>query len=74
MLLADLSDFMQDHRPHGGFTAEAGSPTVNGYRLTVACPCGVTFERCVTASGRLVAPVAGPGSAVAMVFWRSCQM
>jgi len=23
-------------------------PTWNGYRLTVACPCGVVFERWVT--------------------------
>jgi len=48
MLLADLSYFVQDHRPHGGLTEDAGPPTVNGYRLTVACPCGVAFERWVT--------------------------
>jgi hypothetical protein len=29
-------------------TGDASPPAWNGYRLTVACPCGVTFERCVT--------------------------
>jgi hypothetical protein len=28
--------------------ADATSPAWNGYRLTVACPCGVMFERWVT--------------------------
>jgi len=29
-------------------TADATEPAWNGYLLTVACPCGVTFERWVT--------------------------
>jgi len=29
-------------------TADATEPAWNGYLLTVACPCGVTFERRVT--------------------------
>jgi hypothetical protein len=45
---ADLADFIADHRPHGPLTANATEPAWNGYRLTVACPCGVTFERWVT--------------------------
>ncbi len=28
--------------------ADATTPAWNGYRLTVACPCGVMFERWVT--------------------------
>jgi hypothetical protein len=33
-LLADLEEFVRDHRPHGGMTGDA-----------VACACGVVFER-----------------------------
>jgi len=38
-LLAELEEFVRDHRAHGALT---------GYLLTVACPCGVTFERWIT--------------------------
>ena len=34
---------------HGGFTPTVGELTPNGYRLELACCCGVTFERWVTA-------------------------
>src|SRR5262249_12338802 len=44
-LLPELEEFVGDHRPHGGMTADATQPAWNGYLLTVACPCGVTFER-----------------------------
>jgi len=47
-LLADLEDFVHDHRPHGPLTGDATEPAWNGYLLTVACPCGVVFERWVT--------------------------
>ena len=47
-LLANLEDFVTEHRPHGTLTGDAGEPTPNGYRLEVSCPCGVTFERWVT--------------------------
>ncbi len=47
-LPADLEDFVHDHRPHGPLTADATPPAWNGYLLTVACPCGVVFERWVT--------------------------
>jgi hypothetical protein len=47
-LLADLEDFFRSHRPHGLLTADATEPAWNGYLLTAACPCGVTFERWVT--------------------------
>ena len=46
--LTDLADFIADHRPHGALTADAAEPAWNGYLLTVACSCGVTFERWVT--------------------------
>jgi hypothetical protein len=46
-LLADLEDFLHDHRPHGSMTADATEPSWNGYQLTVACPCGVVFGRWV---------------------------
>jgi hypothetical protein len=48
-LLADLNEFLHDHRPHGSMTGDASEPGWNGYLLTVACPCGVTFEPWVTA-------------------------
>jgi hypothetical protein len=47
-VLADLEAFVQDHRLHGGMTGDATGPAWNGYRLTVACACGVVFERWVT--------------------------
>ena len=47
-VLADLADFITDHRPHGPLTADATEPAWNGYRLTVTCPCGVVFERWIT--------------------------
>jgi hypothetical protein len=47
-LLADLQEFVSSHRPHGPLTANATEPAWNGYLLTVACPCGVVFERWVT--------------------------
>jgi hypothetical protein len=47
-LLFDLEDFVHDHRSHGTLTGDATEPAWNGYLLTVACPCGVTFGRWVT--------------------------
>jgi hypothetical protein len=47
-LLADLEDFIHDHRPHGVLTADATELVWNGYLLTVSCACGVVFERWVT--------------------------
>jgi hypothetical protein len=34
--------------PNGPLTSDTGPLTPNGYRLIVACPCGVTFERWIT--------------------------
>jgi hypothetical protein len=46
-LLTDLREFVELHRVHGELHAGAGEPTPNGYRLEVACPCSVVFERWV---------------------------
>jgi hypothetical protein len=46
-LLADLREFVTRHRAHGELRAVASLPTPNGYRLEVACPCRVIFERWV---------------------------
>jgi len=54
-LLADLKEFVHDHRPHGPLTGDATEPVCNGYLLTVACPCGVVFERWVTLVDAMVA-------------------
>jgi hypothetical protein len=40
--------FIDTHRLHGTLTADAIEPAWNGYLLTVACPCGVVFERWMT--------------------------
>ena len=46
--LADLEEFIGDHRPHGPLVGDATEPVWNGYGFSVACPCGVVFERWVT--------------------------
>ena len=46
-LLDDLREFVTLHRVHGELHAKAGELTPNGYRLEVACPCRVVFERWV---------------------------
>ncbi len=43
----DIGDFVQIHRPHGELTWDAGDLTPHGYRVEIACRCGVTFERWV---------------------------
>jgi hypothetical protein len=45
---ADLEKFVAEHRPHGPITSDATEPAWNSYLLTVACSCGVRFERWVT--------------------------
>jgi len=47
-MLSDLTAFVQDHRHHGLLVGDASEPGPSGYRVTVACSCGVTFERWVT--------------------------
>ena len=46
--LAELEEFVSDHRPHGTLTRDATELAWNGYLLTVACPCGVVFDRWIT--------------------------
>ena len=47
-LLADLEEFVTNHRPHGSMTGDAIEPAWNGYLFMVACLCGVVFVRWVT--------------------------
>lgn len=47
-ITGDLEDFTVGHRSHGPFITQTGVLTPNGHRLTVACPCGVTFQRWIT--------------------------
>ena len=42
---ADVENFGAQHREHGFLAVQSGGSTPNGYRLKVACPCGVTLER-----------------------------
>jgi len=46
-LLVDIEEFVRDHRWHGPLTGDATESAWNGYLLTVACSCGVVFERWV---------------------------
>jgi hypothetical protein len=46
--IAQRLEFVSEHCPHGTLTCDATAPAWNGYRLTVACPCGVVFELWVT--------------------------
>ena len=48
-LTGDLAEFTTQHLSHGKLSADTGALTPNGYRLRVSCPCGVTFERWITA-------------------------
>ncbi len=47
-VIPDLTEFVEAHRPHGPLTADATTPSWNGYLLMVACSCRVVFERWVT--------------------------
>jgi hypothetical protein len=47
-MLEDLEAFVAEHRAHGPPVGEASELTPSGYGVTVACPCGVVFERWVT--------------------------
>jgi len=53
-LAADLDEFVALHRAHGALMPTVGELTPNGYRLELACSCGVTFERWVTAQDAVV--------------------
>jgi len=53
-LAADLDEFVALHRAHGALTPAVDELTLNGYRLELACACGVTFERWVTAQDAVV--------------------
>jgi len=46
--LSDLEEFLIGHRPHGALIGDTIEPAWNGYLLTVACPCGVVFERWIS--------------------------
>ena len=41
----DVQVFVREHREHGQLVGDATEPVANGYMLTVACRCGVTFAR-----------------------------
>jgi hypothetical protein len=41
----ELVEFVAHRRRCGRLTGDAAEPTERGYVLTVACSCGVTFER-----------------------------
>ena len=45
---ADLIDFVTRHREHGTLTADVTVQTEQGYLLSVACSCEVTFMRLIS--------------------------
>ncbi len=50
--------------PHGPPTADATEPAWNGYLLSVACSCGVVFERWVTLGDAMDALISWSGRKV----------
>jgi len=57
-LLVDIEEFVRDHRWHGPLTGDPTESAWNGYLLTVACSCGVVFERWVTLGDAMNALIA----------------
>ncbi len=57
-LLADLAEFVHEHRFHGPLAADVTEPPWSGYLFTVTCPCGVLFERWATVSDAMDALMA----------------
>ena len=47
-LMADLDEFVRDHRPHGPLTGDASEPTPHGCMVEISCSCGVVLMRWVT--------------------------
>jgi len=41
----EVEEFVQEHHQDGELTVWTTSPTRKGYRVRIACPCGVLFER-----------------------------
>ena len=48
VLMAELIDFIEDHRAHGTLTADATEATDQGYMLTVRAPAASAFMRWIT--------------------------
>ena len=44
----ELQRFLEVHRDCGEVTKEMGRPSVDGYLIHVACPCGAVLDRWVT--------------------------
>ena len=47
-IFPEVQRFLEEHRDCGEATKEAGRPSVDGYRIHVACPCGAVLDRWVT--------------------------
>lgn len=61
---ADIAAFARQHASCGGITPNATTPVGGGYLLTLACACGATLDRWITAEEASrplpIAPVAAP--------------
>ena len=49
-----VKEFIRLHREHGELVGDTTEPILTGYRVTIECPCGVTFVRHVTAGEAVV--------------------
>lgn len=58
-LTPDLDLFLEFHGQHAPFKVAASEQTAHGYWLRVRCPCGVLFERYVTAADAEVDLITG---------------
>ncbi|MBI4635598.1 MAG: hypothetical protein HY727_04540 [Candidatus Rokubacteria bacterium] len=54
-ILAELEQFVRQHRACGTLSQDAASPLGGGYLLAISCSCGATFDRWVTAGEKEIA-------------------
>ncbi len=47
-IFADIQKFIEEHHDCGDLARHALPPTLDGYRVMLACSCGETFDRWVT--------------------------
>jgi hypothetical protein len=51
---SEIEAFLLEHRDHGQVVGDATQPRPNGYQVSIACPCGVTFSRWVTPEAAVI--------------------
>ena len=57
---ADLIDFVNRHREHGTLTADVTEQMEQGYLVSVACSCEVTFMRSISEADAIFELILSP--------------